>query len=134
MGTDRIERVNEQLRRDVSTNLFRVIHEADVDMSTLTVTKVETSRDLRHARVFVSVRGEEDEQDRVMQLLAHHRHELQMLTNKDLALKYTPHISFHLDNSIAKGHHVLDILSQLPPVEATDDDATDAAEAEQDPD
>lgn len=122
MGTDRIARVNEQLRREVGANLFRIIHEADVDLSTITITKVEASRDLRYAKVYVSIRGTEDDQEQMMQLLGHHRHDFQALINKDLVLKYTPQISFHLDNSISKGHHVLDILSEIAPVEPTDID------------
>jgi ribosome-binding factor A len=122
MGNDRIARVNEQLRREVAASLFRVIHQSDVDMAAFTVTKVETSRDLRHANVSVSIRGTESEQARMMQLLGQYRREIQELINKDLVLKYTPVISFRLDNSIAKGHNVLDILSQIAPIRASVED------------
>lgn len=123
MSTDRFTRLNEQLRREISAGIFRVIHEADVDMATITVTRVILSRDLRHARIFVSVRADEDMQDRVISLLGRYHHEFQSIINKDLMLKYIPRLTFQLDASIEKGSHVLDILSKIEDASPTADES-----------
>ena len=54
--------------------------------------------------------------------------EIQALINRNLTLRFTPHLRFRLDVGIAKGDRVLDILSHLPP--PADDPADDGAPAE----
>jgi len=77
------------------------------------VTGVELSGDLRHAKIFISVMGEPEEQKATMQALAHGsgflRHELA----QRLTIRYTPELSFRLDESIAKGAQVLAIIDEL---------------------
>lgn len=77
------------------------------------VTGVELSGDLRHAKIFISVMGEPEEQKATMQALVHGsgflRHELA----QRLTIRYTPELSFRLDESIAKGAQVLAIIDEL---------------------
>jgi ribosome-binding factor A len=113
MSVDRLKRVNELLRREIGEALFRVMTEADVDISTVMVTRVIASRNLRHARVMVSVRGQDDERQRTLSRLKRHRSEIQRLINRDLVLKYTPKLLFELDTSVERGNHMLDILNEL---------------------
>ena len=42
-----------------------------------------------------------------------HRHEVQAAIAKDVVMKYTPHVSFHLDESIAQGDHILKLIADL---------------------
>lgn len=77
------------------------------------ITGVELSHDLRYAKVFVSVMGTSDEQRETMRGLGSAtgflRHELA----QRLTIRHVPEISFRLDESIARGARVLDLLKQV---------------------
>jgi ribosome-binding factor A len=113
MSVDRIERVNALIRREIGESLFHIMNEQAFDLAAVTVTHVITSRNLRTARVLVSIRGTEEEKTRMLGLLRRHRPEIQQTINRDLTLKYTPKLHFDLDRSVEEGDHVLDILTHL---------------------
>lgn len=77
------------------------------------ITDVDLSGDLRHAKVFVSVMGSEEEQRATLDGLNHAtgflRHELA----QRLTVRHTPEIHFRLDESIAHGAHVLDLINRV---------------------
>ena len=122
MNVDRMIRVNELLRREIGEALFHVIHESGFDLSAVTVTHVVTARNLRHARVLISVRGHEGKREDMLALVETHRPAIQARINRNLILKYTPRLSFELDTSIEKGDHVLSLLAKLER-ESEDDSA-----------
>lgn len=113
MGTKRLTRVNELLRREVADILYRVLDGSGADLALITVTRVETSSDLRRARVMVSIRGDSTVQREMISLLYRERKEIQRMVNRDMTLKYTPRLSFHLDTSLAEGDEVLRILHTI---------------------
>lgn len=113
MSTDRMLRVNELIQHEVAAFLPREINEPDFDLSAVTVTKVITSSNLRQAKVFVSIRATPEIQQGMLQRLRQHRVAIQNMVGKNVAIKYTPRISFELDESIAKGSHVLHIISEM---------------------
>ena len=126
MGSKRLTRVNELLRREIAEALYRILPGENVDLATVTITHVITSPNLRHARVLVSVRAEEEGQREVLRSLYRRRKEIQDAINRDMSLKYTPRLNFQLDNSLAEGDHVLDLLHGLEtehPEWETDHDA-----------
>jgi len=113
MSVDRLTRVNELLKREIGSFLFRIMHESRFDLSAVTITRVMTSKNLREARVFVSIRDHQDDRPRMLALLRRHRAEIQSHINATLVLKYTPCLTFELDTSVEEGDHVLTLLSQL---------------------
>jgi len=113
MSVDRLERINELLRRAIGESLYKVFAGDTLDLACITVTNVETSRNLRDATVYVSILGHDDERGSILRKLANKANALQSIINRDLTLKYTPRLGFVLDGSVAKGDHVLDILSHL---------------------
>ena len=113
MSVDRIIRVNELLKREIGDLLFRVMHANEFDLAAVTITRVETSKDLREARVYVSILGHEDQRPHMLALLSRRRGELQRRINKDVTLKYTPRLTFELDTSVEEGDHVLAVLAKL---------------------
>jgi ribosome-binding factor A len=127
MSVDRIERVNALIRREIGESLFHIMNEQAFDLAAVTVTHVVTSRNLRTARVLVSIRGTEEEKLRMLGLLRRHRGDIQSAINRDLTLKYTPKLHFDLDRSVEEGDHVLDILSHL------DDNVQPSPDTEQEP-
>ncbi|MEI8352421.1 MAG: 30S ribosome-binding factor RbfA [bacterium] len=114
MKTDRLTRVNELLRREISIILYRLIDRSQFDLAALTVTHVMTSSDLRSARVLVSIRGHEHERRAMLARIQHLHGEIQQEIAKVVVLKYTPKLFFALDTSIEVGDRVLGILSRLP--------------------
>ena len=113
MSVDRITRVNELLKREIGDLLFRVMHANEFDLASVTITRVETSKDLREAHVYVSILGHEAERPRMLALLSRRRGEFQRRINKDVTLKYTPRLTFELDTSVEEGDHVLAVLLKL---------------------
>jgi ribosome-binding factor A len=77
------------------------------------ITDVEVSSDLRHAKVFVSVLGNDQERHDTLAALTHAggflRHELA----QRLTIRYTPEIAFRLDESIAHGVHMIDLINRV---------------------
>jgi ribosome-binding factor A len=113
MSVDRLERVNALIKREIGESLFHIMTGDDFDFAAVTVTHVVTSRNLRTARVLVSIRGDEEQKTRMLGMLRRRRPEIQQAINRDLTLKYTPKLHFSLDRSIEAGDHVLDLLSHL---------------------
>lgn len=113
MSIDRLTRVNQLLKQEIAQSLFRIFNDPGADIAAVTVTRVTTSSNLRNARVYVSILGDEEKQQRLMGLLHLHRKDVQAAIARHVVLKYTPQIHFELDHSIEKGDHVLDIIAQL---------------------
>jgi ribosome-binding factor A len=113
MSIDRIQRVNQLVKQEVAESLFRIFNDPGADIAAVTVTRVETSTNLRNAHVYVSILGDDAKQTRLLNLLKRHRTEVQASIAKNVVLKYTPHVHFELDRSIKQGDHVLDIIAKL---------------------
>ncbi len=115
MPVNRLERVNALLLREIADDLYRVLQsDAEIDVAGVTVTKVSCAPNLRDATVWVSIRDAE-EHPKYLRRLSKHAKEIQALINRNLTLRFTPHLRFRLDVGIAKGDRVLDILNHLPP-------------------
>ena len=115
MPVNRLDRVNALLLREIADDLYRVLQsDAEIDIAGVTVTKVECAPNLRTADVWVSVR-DAAEHPKYLRRLSKHAKAIQALINRNLTLRFTPHLRFRLDVGIAKGDRVLDILSHLPP-------------------
>ncbi len=113
MPANRLKRVNELLRREIGEALFRVFNDHEIDLAAVTITAVDTARNLRNATVSVSVFGHEKERGRILRTLAGKHAELQALIGRDCHLKYTPRLRFVLDTSIEKGDHVLALINSM---------------------
>lgn len=113
MVSKRLVRVNTLLQHEVAQQLFRVMNDRGFDVSAVTVTGVETSSDLRSAKVLISIRGTPEKQQEMMQQIAGHRVEIQEIVGRNVILKYTPRLTFELDPSIARGDHVLQIIAEM---------------------
>ena len=101
----RLLRVNEVLKRELSGIIKR---EMKFETGLVTINQVDITSDLKNAHVFVSVLGTAGA-DVISQLEAH-RAALQAALAKHVVLKYTPHLVFHLDDSIERGTRVIEIM------------------------
>lgn len=107
----RLLRVNEIVKRELSTIITR---EMTFDNVLVTVNAVDVTPDLRNAHVFISVLGKGNHKAVIAQL-DENRTVLQAELSKHVILKYTPHLVFHLDESIERGARVFQILQEIDP-------------------
>jgi ribosome-binding factor A len=133
MSVDRIKRVNQLLHREIGAAMYHVLKEDNVDLAALTVTHVITSRDLRHARVLVSVRDHRQDRDAILSALKRKRKEFQEYISQTVVLKYTPRLMFELDGSVEKGDNILNILSHLDIPEANPEEDDDGIAWDEEP-
>jgi ribosome-binding factor A len=83
------------------------------DIGLITVNDVEVSADLKEAKIFVGVVGNPEAKRRAMNLLNGRRGQLQFELGRTIVLRYTPKISFHLDESVERGNRILSIMEEL---------------------
>ena len=83
----------------------------------VTVTGVQTSADLRHARVFVSVLGSERKRERTLAALAAAHGVLQARIARELRLKRTPQLTFEYDPTVERGVRMSKLIDELAPDE-----------------
>jgi len=113
MPSDRLTRVNELLKREIASAIFRIVDNPDFDFAAVTVTKVAVNSDLRSARVFMSIRGEEPVRKKLLKQIRGHRRDFQEAVGKNVVLKYNPLLKFELDGSVEQGDTVLKLISEL---------------------
>ena len=102
-------RVNEVVKRELSAIIAR---EINFQGALVSINAVDVAPDLKSANVFVSTLGS-DNGGSVIDKLEAYRPALQAELSRHVVLKYTPHLIFHLDESIKRGARVLEILDNL---------------------
>jgi len=107
----RQEKLGEQIAIEVSDLLRTRVKDPRVGFAS--VTHVEVSGDLRHAKIFVSVMGEPDEKKQTIEALHHATGFLRRELAGRLTVRFMPEIVFRLDNSIEQGAHVLGLIRKL---------------------
>ncbi len=108
----RIERVNNLIRQEISELLQRQVKDPRLG-GFVTVTQVSTSPDLRHAKIFISIIGTEEEKEEALEAFAVASGFLRKELGARLRLRRSPELSFHYDDSIDQGTHVLQLISQI---------------------
>jgi ribosome-binding factor A len=111
--TRRSERVNELLREEISLIVQRELKDPRLG-GLISITEVETSPDFRHARVFVSVMGTEQEQvSSLVALNAAASFMRRELRGRLESLRYIPELAFKADHSIERGAQLSALLDQV---------------------
>ena len=118
--TERMRRVNESVREVLSEGIGGL---QDPRIGFVTVTRVETTPDLRQARVFVSVLGSERKRERTLEGLASAHGVLQARIADELRMKRTPQLTFEYDPSVEYGVKMSKLIDELAPK----DDKVDGA-------
>ena len=113
----RTERVNDLIRDELSDLLLREVRDPRLGVL-ISITRVEVAPDLSNARVFVSVMGDEAEQDAAMKALNAAAAFFHRELKKRVELRRVPFLTFRLDTSIAKGAEVLSLLNEVRSGEA----------------
>ena len=113
-----MRKVNELVREVVADAVTDL---KDPRIGFLTITGAETSPDLRHAVVFYSVLGSDEEQTGTAAALESARSRIQAVLGRETRLRYTPVLEFKVDPSIDEGIRINQILADLKEAEASDD-------------
>lgn len=108
MRSSRMRRVDEAMRAVLSDAISK--HLKDPRVGFVTVTGVKTSPDLRQARVYVSVLGDEQKREASLQGLRSAHGFLQRQVADELALKNTPTLEFEYDESVDRGMRITQLL------------------------
>ncbi len=105
-----MRRVNVAVREVLSARIAEGF--SDPRIGFVTLTSVETSPDLRHARVYVSVLGDETEREDTLAGLASAHGLLQQAIARELRMKWTPTLQFVFDESIDRGMRISELLDE----------------------
>ncbi len=110
MTSDRMRRVDEAVREVLSGAITQEVKDPRIGF--VTVTAVETSPDLRHARVFVSVLGDDAQRRRSMDGLRSAHGFLQRRVATELRIKHTPTLDFVYDDSVDRSLRIQSLLER----------------------
>ncbi|MFC0679203.1 30S ribosome-binding factor RbfA [Lysobacter korlensis] len=117
----RSDRVSAQLRRELGT----LVHEAvrETGLPSVSVSDVEITRDLAHAKVFVTALMPERSKEAVKALNGMSK-EIRFELGRAMKLRHVPELHFHYDDSVDRGERIGNLLRDNPPLES--DEASDS--------
>ncbi|MCL4109314.1 UNVERIFIED_CONTAM: hypothetical protein GTU68_019742 [Idotea baltica] len=117
--SNRLQKIGELLKREISTVVKRDFEFPDL---LVTIQHVDVAPDLRTAKVFVGVFGEEGRRTEVISKLTKARGAIQSQMMKRVVLRNTPRLSFDLDDSIERGVRMVNILDDLGEIPEYDEE------------
>ncbi len=109
MSYQRIDRISEEVRREVDRIIREDLGDPRID-GTFSVTRAEVTRDLRYAKIYVSVL-EEDKREPMMAALKSAAGFIRRELGRNIIIRYSPELSFVSDRNIAYGVHIAKVLS-----------------------
>ncbi|HEY7710350.1 MAG TPA: 30S ribosome-binding factor RbfA [Candidatus Entotheonella sp.] len=127
MASYRPARVGELIQAELATLLTRGLKDPRLEMST--VSYVEVTSDLRHARVYISRLGSEAEQDAMLQGFQRAAGFIRGQLGRRLKLRYIPQLTFELDTGIAYGVRISSMLNKLTATSATEESEAEVTDA-----
>ena len=122
MPSNRIGRINEEIQRELADQLRR-LKDPRVSSGMVSIIRVDTTGDLRYARVYISALDKSREKE-VLKGLKSASGFLRRELGRALQLRYTPELQFIADDSIQHGAHILEVLrdpSKVKPVNPDND-------------
>ena len=117
MASNRIARINEEIQRQLSADIRRLKDPRVSGSGMVSVTRVDTTGDLRYAKIYVSVLDKSQEKD-VLKGLKSAGGFLRRELGSALGLRYTPELIFEADDSIAYGAHILEVMHDVEKADA----------------
>ena len=119
--SQRIVRINQLLQREVSGQMRRYYRS---ESAPITISDVDCSTDLRHARVYYSVLGDADAITAAQAFFRRTGKDLRQKVSRHVVLKYFPRFDFIYDPSMERGAHVLERLDDLENESESDEETT----------
>lgn len=122
--TRRTEKIQEFIKEQVSEIIQQMVKDPRIGF--VSITDVEVSADLRHAKIFVSVLGDETAKTGTMAGLGSAQKFIRGELGRRLQMRYTPEIMFKLDSSIERGSRITSLIRDVSQGALHGDDATPA--------
>lgn len=117
----RVSRVSSLIKREVSQMLLSDIKDDRVGTGLVSVTEVEVSGDLQHAKIFVSIYGSPEAKAETMAGLRSAAPFVRRELGQRMSLRRTPEVSFLEDRSLERGDQILNLINNLPPAHREED-------------
>ena len=111
MGANRIGRINEEIKKEIS-QIIRELKDPRISLVT-SVVAVDVTKDMRWCKVFISVMGDEKQQNDTIEGLKSAASFVRRELGARVDLRYTPEVIFTLDHSIEHGAHINKILREI---------------------
>ena len=109
----RVEKLAALLKRELSELLVNGVRDQRIHQAMITITAVEVSGDLQHAKIFVSLFGEEQKKAEVLVCLEESKGFIRRELARRLQMRRSPDLIFKIDQCMSKGSSVLDLLTSL---------------------
>ena len=134
---ERTERVSEEIKRELSQIIQRELKDPRLAVGMVSVTRVELTRDLKNANIYISVFGADEKIDDIMAALVHSAGFMRSQIGKRMRIRTTPELFFKLDDSIeyaARIHKILinDVADDLHHEEGESGESNEPAKKDQD--
>jgi len=107
----RTARIGEAIREEISSILLQEVNDPRIQF--VSITRVEVSADLQHAKVYVSILGSDQKREEAFEGLKSARGYIQKKLGKKIRLRYMPEITFKMDTSIDYGIHIFELLQEM---------------------
>ncbi len=115
MSYQRIDRISEEVRREVDRIIREELNDPRI-AGTFSITRAEVTRDLRYAKIYVSVL-EDDRRDDLLKALKSASGYIRRALGKSMLIRYSPEMSFVSDQNIAYGVHIAKVLADAQKTE-----------------
>ena len=119
MSYQRIDRISEEVRREVDAIIREDLNDPRID-GTFSVTRADVTGDLRFAKIYVSVL-EDDKRDGLMEALKSAKGYIRRTLGKRMIIRYSPELIFVSDKNIEYGVHIAKVLADVNAAENKDD-------------
>lgn len=113
MTKRRQERMAVEIKRSLSSIIQYEIKDPRIDFSTVSITRVDIPADISHARINISVLGDEAKQDETMKALQKAKGHIRTELARHLQIRHAPELDFRLDKSIEHGIRMSSLLEEL---------------------
>ena len=123
MSYQRIDRISEEVRREADRIIREELNDPRVS-GTFSITRAEVTRDLRYAKIFVSVL-EDEKRDDLLRALKSAAGYIRRALGKSMLIRYSPGLSFVKDENIAYGVHIAKVLADAQKTEGRIEDGAD---------
>ncbi len=120
MSYNRIDRISEEVRREVDRIIREELNDPRI-AGTFSVTHADVTRDLRHAKIYVSVL-EDDKREGMLKALKSAAGYIRRALGQNIIIRYSPELTFVSDENIAYGVHIAKVLADAQKMEAPHDE------------
>ncbi|NCO75892.1 MAG: 30S ribosome-binding factor RbfA [Cyanobacteria bacterium] len=118
----RVEKVSSLIKKEISQMLINGIKDDRVGSGLVSITEVEISGDLQHAKVFVSIYGTQAAKNETMEGLKACTPFVRKSLGQRISLRHTPEIRFVEDTSLEKGDNLINLINRITPMDNSEEE------------